>query len=86
MYLFFPSKFIFQLYKEEFKVLISQFVISKTKGRGGTQKLLYAFTELGISMLSSVLRSKQAIDIMCFDNPYILFGQLELLGEEKQLE
>ena len=57
----FPPDFMFQLTKEEFRILISQFVISKNAGRGGTQKLPYVFTELGISMLSSVLRSKLAI-------------------------
>ena len=56
----FPSDFMFQLTKEEFFVLISQNVISKTGNRGGTQKLPYAFTEQGVAMLSSVLRSDTA--------------------------
>ena len=59
----FPSHFMFQLTQEEFYVLMSQFVISKTstETRGGRQKLPYVFTEQGVAMLSSVLRSKQAI-------------------------
>ena len=59
----FPNNFMFQLTQEEFYVLMSQFVISKTstETRGGRQKLPYVFTEQGVAMLSSVLRSKQAI-------------------------
>ena len=59
----FPSDFMFQLNRDEFKSLISQIVISKTERRGGTQKLPFAFTEHGITMLSSVLRSATAIDV-----------------------
>ena len=57
----FPDNFMFQLTKEEFEELrpISQIVIS-VKG-GGTQKLPLVFTEQGVAMLSSVLRSKNAI-------------------------
>ena len=57
----FPENFMFQLTKEEFEELrpISQIVIS-AKG-GGRQKLPYVFTEQGVAMLSSVLRSKKAI-------------------------
>lgn len=57
----FPDRYMFQLTKEEFKVLKSQIGISKTEKRGGTQKLPYAFTEHGITMLSAVLRSDTAI-------------------------
>src|SRR6059058_3104812 len=42
--------------------LRSQFVISK-KGRGGRRYLPYAFTEQGVAMLSSVLRSARAIEV-----------------------
>ena len=57
----FPENFMFQLTKEEFEELrpISQIVISP-KG-GGRQKLPFVFTEQGVAMLSSVLRSKKAI-------------------------
>ena len=57
----FPLRYMFQLNRAEFKVLISQIVISKKEKRGGTQKLPYAFTEHGITMLSAVLRSDTAI-------------------------
>lgn len=55
----FPPDFMFQLNQEEFDSLRSQIVISK--GKGGRRYLPYAFTEQGVSMLSSVLRSKRAI-------------------------
>lgn len=54
----FPGDFMFRLTREE--VLRSQIVISKV-GRGGRRYLPYAFTEQGIAMLSSVLRSERAI-------------------------
>jgi hypothetical protein len=57
----FPSDFMFKLKQEEFDSLRSQFVISK--GRGGRRYLPYAFTEQGIAMLSSVLRSKRAVQV-----------------------
>lgn len=45
-------------------VLMSQIATSKpVETRGGTQKLPYAFTELGVAMLSSVLRSPIAIQV-----------------------
>ncbi len=59
----FPPRFMFQLNKNEFAFLMSQIVISKKEKRGGTQKLPYAFTEHGITMLSAVLRSDTAIKV-----------------------
>ena len=57
----FPQDFMFQLNSEEYALLISQFVISKREGRGGTRKPPFVFTEQGVAMLSSVLRSERAI-------------------------
>ncbi len=59
----FPNDFMFQLNKNEWDILISQIVTSKTERRGGTQKLPYAFTEQGVSMLSGILNSDKAIDV-----------------------
>jgi phage regulator Rha-like protein len=56
----FPTDFMFQLTNKEFDNLMSQIVISSW---GGTRKLPYAFTEHGITMLASVLRSEKAIEI-----------------------
>lgn len=46
----------------EAAILISQIVISKT-GRGGSRHLPFIFTEQGVAMLSSVLKSERAIDV-----------------------
>ena len=54
----FPERFMFQLTKEESENLKSQSVISSW---GGSRSYPYAFTEQGIAMLSSVLRSETAI-------------------------
>ena len=56
----FPSDFMFELGKEEFESLRSQIATSK---RGGTRYLPMAFTEQGVSMLSSVLNSSIAIQV-----------------------
>jgi len=55
----FPSDFMFQLTNKEFTDLRSQIVTSRW---GGTRYLPYAFTEHGVTMLSSVLNSEVAID------------------------
>ena len=54
----FPADFMFQLSQEEFANL--KFHIG-TSSWGGTRKLPRAFTEQGVAMLSSVLRSKRAV-------------------------
>jgi len=56
----FPSDFMFQLSASEFKILRSQIV---TSSWGGRRYAPCAFTEQGVAMLSSVLRSKRAIEI-----------------------
>ncbi|HUO06336.1 MAG TPA: ORF6N domain-containing protein [Candidatus Binataceae bacterium] len=58
----FPGDFAFQLTNPEFKSLMSQIAISNI-GRGGRRKLPWVFTEHGVAMLSSVLRSKRAIQV-----------------------
>ncbi len=56
----FPKDFMFQLTHEEFANLRSQFV---TSSWGGERYPPYAFTEQGIAMLSSVLRSERAVQV-----------------------
>ena len=56
----FPSDFLFQLTDQEFANLKSQIV---TSSWGGVRKLPFAFTEQGVAMLSSVLRSPRAIAV-----------------------
>lgn len=58
----FPGDFMFQLTPEETEALRSQNVILEGKGRGQHSKYRpHAFTQEGVAMLSSVLRSKRAI-------------------------
>jgi hypothetical protein len=57
----FPSDFMLQLTKEEFDSSRSQIVISK--GKGGRRYLPYVFSEQGVAMLSSVLKSKRAVEV-----------------------
>ncbi|MGA2063134.1 MAG: ORF6N domain-containing protein, partial [Thermoguttaceae bacterium] len=58
----FPEDFAYQLTQQEVTSLISQIVISKTS-RGGRRKRPWAFTEHGVAMLSSVLRSPTAVRV-----------------------
>jgi hypothetical protein len=85
----FPDDFMFQLTKEEFDSLIFQ---TGTSNWGGTRKLPKAFTEQGVAMLSSVLRSERAIMvniqiIRIFTRiRYILESQSEILRKLDWLE
>jgi hypothetical protein len=56
----FPDDFMFQLTDAEFRGLRSQIVMSSW---GGIRRPPYAFTEQGVAMLSSVLRSKRAVRV-----------------------
>ena len=71
----FPIDFMFQLTKDEWENLKSQFVISNdysgmssqivmtSRNKRPSSSLPYAFTEQGVSMLSSVLKSKKAVQV-----------------------
>jgi hypothetical protein len=58
----FPDDFMQRVTRQEVKALISQNVISKT-GRGGRRTLPLVFTEQGVAMLSSILKSRRAIQV-----------------------
>ena len=58
----FPEDFMFQLSKEEFAILRSQSVTSRSAW-GGRRYPPYAFPEQGVAMLSSVLRSSRAVQV-----------------------
>jgi hypothetical protein len=78
----FPEDFMFHLTQKEFESLKSHFATSNA--RGGMRKRSFAFTEQGVSMLSSVLRSPRAVKV----NIEIMrtFVQLrEILSTHKQL-
>jgi hypothetical protein len=60
----FPADFMFQLTPDEHARLRSQTVISNLGSkRGGRRTAPYAFTEQGVAMLSSVLRSARAVQV-----------------------
>ncbi len=59
----FPDDFRFQLSKEEFSYWRSQIVTSNNGDKMGLRYAPYAFTEQGISMLSSILKSDVAIGV-----------------------
>ena len=57
----FPPDFMFQLNQSECAILKSQIVTSSSWG--GRRRAPYAFTEQGVAMLSSVLRSPRAVRV-----------------------
>jgi len=57
----FPADFMFRLSKDEFEILKRHFGTSSQWG--GRRTPPYAFTEQGVAMLSSVLRSKRAVQV-----------------------
>jgi hypothetical protein len=60
----FPSDFQFPVPAQELTRLRSQIVTSKVpEGRGGRRYQIHAFTEQGVAMLSSVLRSETAVRV-----------------------
>ena len=92
----FPDDFAYQLTQQEFTILISQTVISSGE-HGGRRQLPWVFTEHGVAMLSSVLRSPTAarvnVEIMrafvrlrrLLATPGELVEQIAKLGETVQL-
>jgi len=79
--------FMFELTRQEWNILRSQIVMSSW---GGSRYLPFAFTELGVAMLSSVLNSETAIEtnrnIM---RAFVAFRQLILnppINEVKELQ
>jgi len=80
----FPEDFTFQLSKEEYQALRFQIGISK-EGRGGRRFLPYAFTEQGVAMLSSVLRSKRAVMVnIAIMRVFVPHGSLRAPSGAKQ--
>ena len=80
----FPQDFMFQLDKEEFESWRSQIVISNPGLRMGARRRPLAFTEQGVAMLSSVLRSKRAIQVnIAIMRAFVTFR--EMLATHKDL-
>lgn len=80
----FPDDFMFRLSADEFENWKSQIVISNPKVKMAVRSRPYAFTEQGVAMLSSVLKSERAVGV----NIAIMraFVRLrEILGSHKDL-
>ena len=94
----YPPDFMFELNQTEFKTLRCNFCTSNEKSqRGGTRYLPYVFTENGVAMLSSVLKSETAIEVnirimraftamrsFVMNNPHI-FNRLEAVERHQLL-
>jgi len=85
----FPPDFMFELTRDEFESLRTQFATSK---RGGTRYMPFAFTEQGVAMLASILNSSTAIEVniqivraFVFMRKYALTHQ-ELTNKLQELE
>jgi ORF6N domain len=75
-----PTDFMLELTEEEMKNLTSQFV---TSSWGGTRHQSFAFTEQGVAMLSSVLKSKKAIQInISIMRAFVMMRQWALTHQE----
>lgn len=76
----FPDDFMFELTLEELQNLTSQFV---TSSWGGQRHKPFAFTEQGIAMLSSVLKSKKAIQMnIAIMRAFVIMRQFALTYQE----
>ncbi len=86
----FPIDFMFELTADEINKMVSQSVIPSKSYLGGA--VPYAFTETGVAMLSSVLKSKQAVDInIAIMRTFvmlrkILYNSKELLSWQHEIE
>ena len=77
----FPYDFMFELTEEEMKNLVSQNVIPTLNHLGGAKP--FAFTEQGIAMLSSVLKSKKAIQMnIAVMRAFVMIRQFALTYHE----
>src|SRR5207237_10346312 len=59
----FPQDFMFQLTRPELVGILKSQIVTSRLDHGGRRKLPFAFTEQGVAMLSSVLRSPRAVPV-----------------------
>jgi hypothetical protein len=77
----FPEDFMFEVSTKEMEMLVSQNVIPSIKSFGGATP--FAFTELGVAMLSSVIHSEKAIQVnIAIMRAFVLMRQYALNYEE----
>ncbi|MES2513374.1 MAG: ORF6N domain-containing protein [Bacteroidota bacterium] len=79
----FPNDFMFELTRDEYNLLRTQFA-SLESGKGKYSKYLpYAFTEQGVAMLSGILNSNKAIDVnIAIMRAFIALKQFALTNTE----
>ena len=81
----FPDDFIFQLTNQDLTILRSQFVTSRLdQAWGGRRYLPHAFTEQGVAMLSSVLKSERAV-LVNVEIMRAFVNLRKILSENKEL-
>jgi hypothetical protein len=81
----FPEDFMFELSLEEIEVVVSQNVIPSKQHLGGSAP--FAFTETGVAMLSSVLKSKRAKEMnIAIMRAFIALRKMLLNNTELRLE
>jgi dTDP-4-dehydrorhamnose reductase len=85
----FPEDFMFELIDEEIEIVVSQNVIPTKQHLGGAKP--FAFTETGVAMLSSVLKSKRAKEMnVAIMRTFVALrklalGYAEIMGELEQI-
>ena len=78
----FPPDFMFELTQNEWESLRCSFSTSRLR-HGGTRYMPFAFTEQGVAMLSSVLKSDKAIDVnVSIMRAFVMLRQFSLSYEE----
>ena len=81
----FPDDFMFLLSKIEIEIMVSQNVIPSKQYLGGA--IPYAFTETGVAMLSSVLKSKRAKEVnIAIMRVFIALRKMVLSNTQLRLE
>lgn len=83
----FPKDFVFELNRDEEATLICQTGTSKKEKRGGSRYKSFAFTEQGVAMLSSVLRSKKAVEVnVQIMRTFVALREILLTNEQLRLK
>ena len=81
----FPNDFMFVLSEKEVEIMVSQNVIPSKQSLGGA--FPFAFTETGVAMLSSVLKSKKAREInIAVMRAFVALRKMILNNAELRLE
>lgn len=88
----FPERFMFRITKEDWVLVRSQFVTAPNQNKRNTEITPFAFTEHGVTMLASILKSKKAIAVnIAIIDAFIKLKEitsnyLEVTSQLKQLE